>query len=289
MEENKEITALLSLIDDPDEDVYQSVSDKLISFGKGIIPNLEHEWETIQNEIAQERIELLIHRLHFNELTQEYKSWLQKKGSLLEAAIIISKYHYPDVETNDIIQSIEKIRKNIWLELNNYLTPMEQINVFNSILFNYYKHKGVEMNFDNPDHFLINKTLQNKKGNAISYGILYLILCELVDIPVYAIQIPKQFILGFFNDNLLDISIHKKPLSAITFFIDPFSGQMYSSKDVENYFKKTKQTASPDYFKPMNNQQVIRYLLMQLSKCFKNDNNLYKMEELIFLSNLNAE
>jgi len=40
LEENKEITALLHLIDDPDEDVYTTVSDKIISFGKDIIPNL---------------------------------------------------------------------------------------------------------------------------------------------------------------------------------------------------------------------------------------------------------
>lgn len=286
LEENKEIAALLSLIDDPDEDIYQSVSDRLFSFGKDIIPNLEHKWESIQNEIAQERIELLIHRLHFDELTSEYKNWLNKKGGLLEAAILVAKYHYPDIDSTEVVQAVEKIRKNIWLELNNYLTPMEQINVFNSILFNYYKHKGVEMNFESPDQFLINKTLQNKKGNAISYGILYLILCEMVDIPVYAVQIPKQFILAFFNENLLDMAIQKKPLRAINFFIDPFSGQMYSANDVENYFKKTKQAPSQDYFKPMNNQEVIRYLLVQLSKCFKNENNHYKMEELLFLSKL---
>lgn len=289
MEENKEISALLSLIDDPDEDVYLTVSNRLFSFGKDIIPNLEHKWETIQNEIAQERIELLIHRLHFSELTIEYKNWLQKKGTLLEAAIIVSKYHYPEVDVQEIYQWIEKIRKNIWLELNNYLTPLEQINVFNSILFNYYKHQGVEINFNNPDQFLINKTLQNKTGNAISYGILYLILCELVDIPVYAVQIPKQFILGFFNETLLDPSAKKNPLSAINFFIDPYSGQMYSAKDVENYFKKTKQSPRFDYFLPMNNQQVIQYLLIQLSKCFENENNLYKKEELIYLSNLTKE
>ena len=45
MKENKEISALLHLIDDPDEFVYNAVSDKIISFGKEIIPNLEHLWE----------------------------------------------------------------------------------------------------------------------------------------------------------------------------------------------------------------------------------------------------
>ena len=69
----------------------------------------------------------------------------------------------------------------------------------NSIFYNYYKQTGVEISYDNPDAFLINKTLEAKKGNAISNGILYLILCEQLDLPVKAINIPRQFILGYFD------------------------------------------------------------------------------------------
>ena len=63
--------------------------------------------------------------------------------------------------------SIEKMRRNVWLELNNYLTPLEKINVLTSILYNYYKLKGVEIAYSQPEDFLINKTLETKKGNAI--------------------------------------------------------------------------------------------------------------------------
>ncbi|MGB4845649.1 MAG: hypothetical protein WBP16_14375, partial [Ferruginibacter sp.] len=84
MKENKEITALLHLIDDPDEDVYNTVSDKIISFGKDIIPNLESLWENTSNEDIQERIELLIHRLHFRDLTDDFTEWAAKDSDLLE-------------------------------------------------------------------------------------------------------------------------------------------------------------------------------------------------------------
>ena len=137
MKENKEISALLHLIDDPDEDVYNTVSEKIVSFGKEIIPNLENLWETIGNEETQERIELLIHRLHFRDLTTEFTNWKDNSADLLQGALIIAKYNYPDLQTAVIKQDIEKIRRNIWLELNNYLTPLEQINVMNSIFFIY--------------------------------------------------------------------------------------------------------------------------------------------------------
>ncbi|HPH86319.1 MAG TPA: transglutaminase-like domain-containing protein [Ferruginibacter sp.] len=286
MKENKEITALLNLIDDPDEDVYNTVSDKIISFGKDIIPNLENLWESISNEDTQERIELLIHRLHFRDLTDEFVAWKDGEADLLTGAIIVAKYHYPDLQPTVIHQEIEKLRRNIWLELNSYLTPMERVNVLNSIFYNYYKQKGVEISYETPDTFLINKTLESRKGNSISNGIIYLVLCELLDIPIKAINIPRQFIMGYFNNQyeLLNPTGHNS--EKINFYIDPLTGQMYSHKDIENYFKRLSVPPVNSYFRPMNNKRIIQFLLEEMSKCFDNSNNHYKMEELLSLANM---
>lgn len=286
MKENREITALLQLIDDPDEDVYSTVSEKLISFGKDIIPNLENLWETISNEDTQERIELLIHRLHFRDLFLEFTSWKDGAADLLEGALIIAKYNYPDMQATAVHQEIEKIRRNIWLELNSYLTPLEQVNVMNSIFFNYYKQKGIEISYENPDTFLINKTLESKKGNAISNGIIYLLLCELLDIPVKAINIPRQFMLAYFDNQYEMLNPTGHASEKIKFYIDALTGQMYSQKDIENYFKRLSVPPVASYFKSKNSKQVIKFLLEELSKCFDNDRNRYKMEELLSLANL---
>lgn len=97
MTENTEIKALLTLIDDPDEEVYKTVSDRIISFGKEIIPTLESYWESITNEDTQERIESLIHRVHLRDLTEEFRMWRDENGSLLEGSLLVAKYHYPDM------------------------------------------------------------------------------------------------------------------------------------------------------------------------------------------------
>jgi regulator of sirC expression with transglutaminase-like and TPR domain len=286
LEENKEITALLHLIDDPDEFVYNTVSEKIVSFGKDIIPNLESLWEHTGNEEIQERIELLIHRLHFRDLTDDFTDWAAKDGGLLEGALLVARYHYPDMDTTVVHQEIEKLRRNTWLELNNYLTPIEQINIVTSIFYNYYKQKGVEFAYNNPDDYLINKTLESKKGNALSNGIIYIALCELLDLPVKAVNIPRQFILAYFDPqhNLLNPSGH--PSEKINFYIDPLNGQMYSHNDVEAYFKRISVPPVPSYFRQLNNRRIIQYLLEELSKCFDNDRNRYKMEELLLLANL---
>ncbi|MBC7423800.1 MAG: hypothetical protein H7334_10150 [Ferruginibacter sp.] len=289
MVENKEISALFHLIDDPDTEVYDTVSDRIISFGKAIIPNLEDLWENTVNETIQERIEALIHKLHFRDLTNDFINWRDGGCELLQGALLTAQYHYPEMQPLQALQEIEKMRRNIWLELNNYLTPLEQINVLTSIVYNYYKQKGVEIAYNQPEDFLITKTLESKKGNAISNGIIYLILCELLDIPVKAINVPRQFILAYFDQQFDFLNAQEQSSAKIIFYIDPLVGQIYSHKDVESYFKRISVPPTANFFKQMDNKRIIQFLLEELSKCFDNDKNRYKKEELLTLVKLLGE
>ncbi len=288
MEETSEISALFHLMDDPDADIFNAVSDRIISFGKGIIPNLENLWENTPDENIQERIEQLIHRLHFRDLTEEFVRW---KGlpepDLLGGALLAAKHQYPDLTAFSMLQEIEKMRRNIWLELNGYLTSLEQMKVVLIILFKYYRLKGVDVTYNNPNDFLLNKLLETKKGNTISIGILILIVCDLLGIPVKAVNIPHQFILAYYNvpDENWD-SIQSNPIEKINFYIDPTNGQMLTHTEIENYFHQIAVAPAVSYFKPFDNKNVIRVLLEELAKCFEKQKYFYKHNELLNLAGL---
>ncbi len=183
------------------------------------------------------------------------------------------------------MQEIEKVRRNIWLELNNYLTPLEQINIVTSILYSYYGLKGNETNYQEPNDFMIHKVLEAKRGNQISNGILYLVLCELLDIPVKAINVPKQFVLAYFKPGYSDESL-PNPINKIEFFIDSTSGQVFTHQDVDNYFKRIAVPPVGSYFKPLKNKKIIQQLLEEFSKCFSDEKNIFKRDELIELAKL---
>ena len=287
MEENREINALLHLIDDPDEEVFGAVSSRIIDFGKGIIPNLENLWENTVSEDVQERIELLIHRLHYRDLSEEMEQWSKNvHHDLLTGALLVARFQYPEMVTTQVYQDIEKLRRNIWLELNTYLTPLEQVNVLTSILYNYFNIKGTEVAYQQPEEFLINKQLETKRGNAIANGILYLILSELLDIPIRAINIPRQFVLSYFRSDY-DFSRHTENfMYKSEFFIDPISGQVFTHKDVETYFKRINVPPVTSYFKPIRNKRIIQLLLEEFSKCFTEEKDQYKRVELLALANL---
>lgn len=287
MEVNREINALLHLIDDPDEEVFGVVSDRIIHFGKGIIPNLENLWENTIKEDVQERIELLIHRLHYRDLTEELGIWSKNvHQDLLTGALLVARFQYPEMSSNQVYQDIEKLRRNIWLELNTYLTPLEQVNVLTSILYNYFNIRGTEVGYQQPEEFLINKQLESKKGNAIANGVLYLILSELLDIPIRAINIPRQFVLSYFKADY-DFSRHSENfMYKAEFFIDPITGQVFTHKDIETYFRRINVPPVTSYFKPLSNKRIIQVLLEEFSKCFAQEKDQYKKVELLALAEM---
>jgi len=270
MNRNNQITALLQLVDDPDNEVFETVADQLLLYGKNIIPKLEQLWEVTVDETVQNRIELLIHRVHFSDLQQELLQWSREANpGLMHGALLVAKYKYPGLDTEQVNVQMEKLKRNIWLELNDYLTPLEQANVVNSILFNYYKIQGYELTTNNPDYFFINHLLEAKKGNAFSIGILYLILCEILDIPLFAVGLPRQFVLAYFDSLYPFFNMgNEEPVQQIQFYLDPVNGMLYTQAEVDIYLRKIQAEARPELFQPLGNREIICTLLEELIRCY---------------------
>jgi HEAT repeat protein len=108
---NKEIQALFQLIDDPDNEVFETVAHQLLQYGKEIVPSLEYLWESAEEENVQERIALLIHRVHFKELQKELSDWCDaEQPELLRGAIIVAQYQYPELNIPFLLTQFEQMR-----------------------------------------------------------------------------------------------------------------------------------------------------------------------------------
>ena len=137
MLENKEIIALISLLDDPDEYIYNEVKNKIMSLGEATIPFLEQYWENNpMNLVSQSRIEEIIQKIQFDATYNDLEKWVNSDNpDLLKGALLINQFQYPDLDVKPIIETIEKIKQDIWLEVNNNLTSFEIIKIVNKILF----------------------------------------------------------------------------------------------------------------------------------------------------------
>jgi hypothetical protein len=98
---------------------------------------------------------------------------------------------------------------------------------------------------------------------------------------VYAIHIPRQFLLGWLQHTGKSTPVFDQKSYQVSFFINPPNGELFSMNDIENYLSKLELPIENDVMKPLNNKAVIKYLLEEFSKCFEDDKNFYKKEELL--------
>ncbi len=262
----KELSALINLLDDPDKEVYRHVTDRLIAFGTSIIPSLEDAWEKTFDPNLHYRLEELIHLIQFETLLKELKQWTNKdQGDLLEGAILISRYQYPDLSIAKIHAQIDRLSKEIWLEMNYDLTPLEQVNVFNHVMFQLKGFSGNTANIHDPQNSYLNVLLDSKKGNSVSLSILYLILAAKIRMPVYGINLPQHFVLSYHKDLIGPYESEQKIRSSILFYINPFNkGIIFSRDDITLFLKKLNLAPKQSHYLPCTNREIIITLIHSL-------------------------
>jgi regulator of sirC expression with transglutaminase-like and TPR domain len=257
-----------------------------LNYGSPIIADLENLWENTLEESTLERIELMIYKLRLQDLKEAFSVWKSNPNpSLFEGALLVNQFQHPEITIDTLRHQIEKIRRNIWLELNNYLTPLEQANVLRNILFNYYQIKGVEVNYEKPEEFLISAPLLAKKGNAFSNTILYAELCNQLEIQAAFINIPKQCIVAFYTPDWEATENYPHPQEYIQFYVEGTTGHPFSQKDLDQYFTRSNITPKNSNYKQLSNVGIIKKLLLELAKCYSSPILQYKQQDLIDIAN----
>jgi regulator of sirC expression with transglutaminase-like and TPR domain len=281
MADTKEIDALIQLLDDEDNEVFEHVHDKLLSLGPEIIATLEQAWGAELNPIAHERLEGIIHEIQFEVLDREWEDWLFKDApDLLTGAFLVAKYHYPDLKLEDIQKKLAKIKQSIWLELNPKQTPLEQIQIFNQVFYSIQGFKGAQTSSDYQD-FCINSVLESRKGNSIIIGIIYQILAQELGLPVYGVTLIKHYILAFCKRTVTDFYAEQSLEKEIMFYINPINkGSIFSRNEVKEYLEKMKVEAESKNFVPSNNLNIVKELLRYLIDIYDTQNREDRIKEL---------
>ena len=263
---DKEIIALINLLEDPDDTVYKAVTEKIREKGVEAIPSLERAWESSLNQELQQKIEELIQEIQFNEVRSELKQWLTTGASdLLYGAYIVAKYQYPDLYFSEIEQQIEAFKKEVWIELHDNLTALEKVRVINHVLFANNKFTRNSTNFYSPRNSYINQVLETRKGNPISLSIVYSSIASRLDLPVYGVNLPLNYILAYMDPHFEDDP------NGVLFYINPYNrGTVLSKKDIDNFLYQQKLEPRKHYYVPCSNavtiERIIRNLLFSYEK-----------------------
>lgn len=280
-----ELNALISLLDDPDETIFEQINGQILAQGSTVVGELELAWENSKSVLQQQRIENLIQKIQFSDTSNSLNQWVAAGGKdLLEGAIIIAKYQFPDLNESKIHSYIEQLKQDIWLELNPNLTALEQVRVINHILFEVHYFIGNNTDFHHPNNSFINTVLESKRGNPLSLSIIYAILAQKLTMPIYGVNLPQHFILAYMGGEstfgLYDLDKNKEVL----FYINAFSkGTIFNRNEVEAYLQQLKLSPNDNYFYPCSNIEMIKRMINNLIFAFEKIGNDQKSKDMKLL------
>ncbi len=274
------LASLITLLDDPDPQIFKQIEEELLSYGNEVVGYLEGAWEKSFDSILQERIENLIHKIQFINVKEDLALWYQSGGfDLLRGFIIINRYQYPDLNEQKIINQIEAIKRDIWLQLIYESSPIEKVKLINHIFYNVYGFSGNTTNHQDPKNSFLSEVLESKKGNQISLAIIYSIIAQKLDIPIYGVNLPQHFILAY-----ADEKAKYDEENGILFYINVFNkGYVFGKKDIDQFLKQLKINPEQLFYEPCSNTEILKRVIRNLISSYEKAGALEKSEELLSL------
>lgn len=290
MEDENKIKALISLLDDEDGEVSNLVFNELVGMGKNVLPFLENAWQTSYEEKLNGCLEEVISRIHFEDLKHNFSLQLNDQFDLIKLMIIINHLNYPDLDNSYINSTLAKVRREVWLELGPNLTPPEQINVFNQVVFSHLNYKVAKPQGLEEKHLYLNKMLETKTACDVLLCAMYMHIARQLDLAVYAVKIPPGTFALCFCRRFIDVKDSVDVVERqILFYINPATGGgLFTRKDIDDYLKGIEE-ASTDFSKchiPISDELLLMAYLDLMLKFYETEKNDIKTEQLNELKQL---
>jgi len=154
------------------------------------------------------------------------------------------------------------------------LHPLDQVKKINLGIFQKLRFSANTKNFHAPSNSMINIVLEKRKGNPISLCIIYLLIAQKLNMPIYGVNLPNLFVLTYKSGQ------HQ-------FYINVFNkGLIFSKADIDTYVRQLNIESQKAFYEPCSNKDIIQRVFRNLIHSFERLGDLEKVAELKELYNL---
>jgi len=274
-----ELDYLIKLLDDEDENIYNSVRERFISHGENTSEYLR-SFLNDENILIKNRASEIISTINYDNIRAELiRLSNSDSNDLLENSMIaLAEFGYPSTDKNEIKSILNEMSSDISKKLNllnsDYLhiKPLLLLNTINDYLFNEKGFRGNSENYLDSDNSYINKVLERKTGIPVTLSVVYLLIAKRLGIPVFGINLPGHFILKYTG-------------GTEEYFIDPFNnGIIISVKEaaefIENIGMTNEDFKNIPYLKPATDKEIVLRVIRNLIEVYKKENDLSKSHQL---------
>lgn len=240
----EEVKALARLLDDPTDAVQMSVRGRLGELGHHAVPYLMAARDEA-NAALRPVIDETIRDLHFEHVHRAWSLVLDAAEVDLErGAFLLAFYRFPDLDIPAYRAQLDAFADQAREHLS-CVTGVERAFVLAEFMCETLGFSGNDDHYYDPDNSYLNRVIDRRLGIPVSLSVMYLLLGQRLDLPVYGINMPAHFLAGYAGKRG-DI------------YLDLFNGGAYVSKEAcIRFLLKAGVKPHPNYFQPTGARDIL--------------------------------
>lgn len=265
-----EVEALIRLLDDPDEDVQASVRARLDELGHEAVPSLLAARDKATDGLRP-LIDTAIHDLHFEHIQQAWHLVMGAPSVNLErGAFLLALYRFPGLDIPAYRSTLDDLAAEARPHVRQ-AQGVEQAFELADYMCTTWGFSGNEDHYHDPNNSYLNRVIDRRLGIPISLSVVFLLLGQRLDLPVYGVNLPAHFLVKYVDD-------HGEA------FLDLFNGGEYVSKEAcLRFLMQAGVKPRPTYFQAADERAILLRMARNLLAIARETEQLQMADDLTTL------
>jgi len=251
---DQQLKAIFTLLSDRDERTVDLVRQTLIEIGPDAVPSLERA-QVAADPLIRKQLQTVVEEIRQNDLEDRFRDYAARDEAdldLEEGAILIAQFCYPDLNSADCRNELDRLSEEIAVRLVRKDRPEEIIRQINRFLFLEQGYHGNTRNYYDPDNSCLNRVLERRTGIPISLSIVYLLIAKRLELPIAGVGLPGHFMLKYETEGG-------------SLFLDAFNhGQILAREECVRFLLNSGYEVQPGYFTSATVRDILTRVLRNL-------------------------
>src|SRR6185312_1491386 len=250
--------ALVNLLGDDDPAIYQTVREKILSFGEDAGEWLR-PYRLSDDPVLRRRAREIVQHFDRQEADTWFLAFCLKHGEefdLEEGIWLLALTEYPDINVEAYRALLDNFAAEIRERIDFSETDKEILGTINNYVFDELGFSGDEENYYDPQNSYLNRVVDRRRGNPINLSLLYLLLARRLELPVAGIGLPGHFVCRFQS-------------TSEEIYIDPFHhGKFLTKADCIQYLVSGSHGLQDEFLSPVSTRRILMRICSNLHQIY---------------------
>lgn len=265
MKSLSQINAILTLLDDPDPVVQTSIRSRLLELSDIAAPALRKMSMVGESLPARRNADAILREIGLRRFRDEMAAIIQDRPyggdiDLERGAFAVAMLRYPEIEVQEYVQQLDTMASLLDDRLRGCDNGYMFVREINHYLFHQLGFQGSredrESYFD-PENSFMNRVLERRIGIPITLSVVYLLLAQRLQLPIYGIGFPTRYLIKYQSPGE-------------EFYIDTFKGgTIINYSDCRQFLREINVPYRPEYLEPIGNARTVARMLRNLAEIYR--------------------